>query len=74
ANGSLIIVGPSLNLVDVAEATTKDDAQKIEQWMKAGLIAPPSNEQARAWFESKTDLWAVVVRPWVFAQELKPEE
>ena len=69
ANGSLIIVSDELNLIDVAEATMQDDSKAISTWMEAGLIAPPTSEQARAWFEAKADLWAVVVKPWVFAQE-----
>lgn len=69
ANGTLMIVDTSLDLIDVAEATMQDDAPQMTQWIEAELVAPPSSEQARAWYEHRADLWAVVVKPWVFAQE-----
>ncbi len=74
ANGSLIIVNPALDLVDVAEAAKDNNAAQIKAWMDQELIAPPTIDQARGWFDLKAELWAVVVKPWVIAQEAVPDK
>lgn len=70
ANGSLIMVDKSLDLIKVAVAITNDDSAKMESWMAEKLVLNASDEMALSWHESQSLLWAVVVKPWVLVQEL----
>jgi hypothetical protein len=37
--------------------------------MENNQVALVSDAQALRWFESHTELWAVVVKPWILVQE-----
>ena len=69
AQGKVMQVDKSLDLVDVALAMQQDDLDQVRIWTKQNQIHPVSDEQARTWVESKSVLWTVVVKPWVFTQE-----
>lgn len=70
AAGSLLSVGHDLDLVEVAEAFTRDDSALVRSWMDKGQLGPASDREAADWSERDPDtLWAVVVRPWVLVQE-----
>jgi hypothetical protein len=71
AGGLVIVVGNDLDLVDVAARFAIDDKTAVAQWLDGGRIARASDEQAKAWLEANTLLWAVVARPWVLVQENK---
>jgi hypothetical protein len=72
AQGVLILVDSSLNLVETAVLFAEDQADEIFQLMDSKLVAYPSNDQARTWYGNKADLWSVVVAPYVLVQEQKP--
>jgi hypothetical protein len=69
ASGATIFIGPELDLVEVAYQIAKDNAAQVAAWMEDGLIARVTDEQAIAWYEADTIVWAVVARPYVLIQE-----
>lgn len=71
AAGNVVWVANSLDLVDVAVRISHDDKANISQWMQAGLLAKVSDEQAQNWLDTKAELWAVVVSPFVLVQQEK---
>ncbi len=74
AHGSVIRVGETLNLVEVAVQLGMDNTEQFQTWIEDGLIAPVSDSEAQAWFESNPSLWAVVAAPWVLVQAKLPPE
>jgi len=69
ARGSVISVDSSMNLVEVAVQLGMDNTARFEQWIGEAKVAPVSEEQALAWFETNRELWAVVAAPWVLVQQ-----
>jgi len=70
AAGNLVVVDRKLDLVHVAKSVADDDAQKIQEWMQAGSVAPVSDALAVDWQEANKELWAVVIKPWILVQEV----
>ena len=68
AGGSVIAVGASLDLVQVAVKLGMDDTDLFQQWIGEGMIAPVSEAQALEWYQTNQELWAVVAAPWVLVQ------
>lgn len=68
ARGSVVLVAPQLDLVEVAVQLGLDNTARFEQWIQAGDVAPVTDQQALAWYEAKQVLWAVVAAPWVLVQ------
>ena len=68
ANGSLLAVDNSLDLIKVAVEFAEDNADQLKDKIESGLICAPSNDQARAWYADNTNFWAVVVAPFVLVQ------
>lgn len=71
AQGNVVWVANSLDLVDVAVRISHDDKANITQWMNAGLIVKVNDQQAQAWLETNAELWASVVSPFILVQEQK---
>ena len=71
AQGKLILVSETLNLVDVGYSISLDDATKIIEWMEEGLLVKEFNNQAKAWHKEDAEVWSVVVHPWVLVQAIK---
>lgn len=71
AQGNVVWVANSLDLVEVAVRISHDDKDNIAQWMNAGLIARVNDQQAQSWHESNAELWASVVSPFILVQEQK---
>lgn len=73
--GALLLLAPELDLLDVAEATAKDDKQRVTAWLKSGVLYR-AGEADRARYEHESDevsevrFQFVVVQPWVLAQAL----
>ena len=72
AQGKLILVSETLNLVEVGYSISLDDATKIIAWMEEGLLVKEFNNQAKAWHNEDAEVWSVVVHPWVLVQANKP--
>lgn len=69
AAGSVITVAASLDLVDAAFAFSVDNKAQVADWLAAGTVQRTSAEQALQWYQGQTELWAVVISPWVLVQD-----
>ncbi|MEY4211649.1 MAG: hypothetical protein RLZ92_2030 [Pseudomonadota bacterium] len=68
AAGLAISVAAELDLVEVAFQVSADNKTQVEQWLQANLVAPVTDQQASDWYQNDSEVWAVVVRPWVLVQ------
>ena len=71
ARGSVLLVNNDQDLIEVAYCFADDKADLLKSLLENGCIAAPSDRQARLWFETKAQLWSVVVAPYVLVQERK---
>ncbi|MBK1886465.1 MULTISPECIES: DUF2288 domain-containing protein [Marinobacter] len=69
ARGQIVRVGQALDLLDVACELTADNRALFEQWLANGDVGDVSPDLARTWYDRNTELWAVVVAPWVLVQD-----
>ncbi|MEP3562957.1 MAG: DUF2288 domain-containing protein [Marinobacter sp.] len=69
ARGHVVRVEPDLDLLEVAAQLTADNKTQFEQWLASGSVGDVSPDLARAWYEKNSELWAVVVAPWVLVQD-----
>ncbi|MFK7814905.1 MAG: DUF2288 domain-containing protein [Gammaproteobacteria bacterium] len=69
AQGMLILVDKSLDLVEVGFAISSDDSKQVKQWMETNLLIRQFDPQAIEWEKDNTDLWTVVIRPWILVQD-----
>jgi hypothetical protein len=69
ASGTAVFVASTLDLVDVAYQLSIDNKNQVAQWMQNNQIALVSDQQALNWLESDTEVWAVVVKPWILVQK-----
>jgi len=69
AQGVVMNVDGSLNLLDVAVMFAEDSAEELQALVEAGQVQAPSNEQALQWYEHEAVLWSVVVAPFVLIQD-----
>ncbi len=72
AAGSVVSVSAGLDLVEVAFAFSADNKVQVADWLAAGSVGRTTEQQAQQWFDNNTELWAVVISPWVLVQD-KPE-
>ena len=69
AAGQAVCVDSSLDLLNVAEQITKDNATQIKMWMDAKLVDVVTDAQAKRWYDEDALVWAVVIKPWVLVQQ-----
>jgi len=69
ASGTAVFVASPLDLVDVAYQFSIDNKGQVAQWLQNNQVALVSDQQALNWLESDTDVWAVVVKPWILVQK-----
>jgi hypothetical protein len=69
AKGEVVWVSNELDLVEVSYQFSIDNKISVQNWLENQQIALVSDKQALCWFESNTELWAVVVKPWILVQE-----
>jgi hypothetical protein len=70
ARGVLVRIDPGLDLLAVARAFRDDEAARVESWLRTGVVARASDGDARRWTRKEPVFRAIVVAPWVLAQEL----
>ena len=70
ARGVVIDVSPDEDLLLIAEALVRDQADEIEQLHKGGRLHRATDADAIRWEKENTQFWAVVVAPWVLVQEI----
>lgn len=68
ARGHVVRVAPDLDLLEVAIELTRDNKAAFQQWMERDQVGEVSPDLARTWYDQNTELWAVVVAPWVLVQ------
>ena len=69
ARGHVVRVEPDLDLLDVAAELAADNTAQFQSWMADNRIGDVSPDRAQAWYDHNTELWAVVVAPWVLVQD-----
>ena len=74
AQGSVIWVDETLDMVEVAHSIAQDDSGTIKKWMDKNQVAQVSDEQAKNWLAKDTWLWSVVVRPLVLVQKIRDSQ
>lgn len=71
ARGVVIKVSPDLDLIEVAACFAEDNKEPIEVWLTSGELERAIDEDARRWHKEDPLFWAIVVAPWVLAQEIE---
>lgn len=69
ARGHVVKVSPELDLLDVAAELAADNTARFQQWMNNGQVGDVAPDLARHWYDENTELWAVVIAPWVLVQD-----
>lgn len=69
ARGALLLVAGTEDLIDVAQAVAQNDQEKVAAWLAAGQLSRADDHHAEDLLTRDPALWAVVVAPWVLAQE-----
>jgi hypothetical protein len=69
ARGNLLRVSADVDLVDAALEIANDNKTSIEKWMSEGYLAGVSNEEASLWAKGESNLWSVIVLPWILVQQ-----
>ena len=63
---AIILVHPSLNLVDVGCAIAEDKSNVVQNWISEQLVQKPSAEQLSKWNETPTHKFqTIIVQPFV---------
>lgn len=70
ARGVLVRVAADLDLVEVAACFVENRESMVSEWMASGQLARADDADARRWSAGPVEFWAVVVAPWVLAQEV----
>ncbi len=69
ARGALLLVDGTQDLIEVAQAVAQNEHAKVAAWLAAGLLSKVDDSRAEDLLTRDPELWAVVVAPWVLAQE-----
>lgn len=69
ARGALLLVEGRQDLIAVAEAVAQNDQARVAAWLEAGQLRRVDDDCAADLLQRDPQLWAVVVAPWVLAQE-----
>lgn len=68
AQGVVICVDESKDLVEVANEVALDNKTQVQEWINSGCLSQVSNTTAQHWVDQRSLVWAVVVAPWVLVQ------
>jgi len=71
ATGSVISVETGFDLIKVAIALHQDDTAQVKRWLVEGMVSEVSDQQAQAWYDQNSIVWALVLPPFVIVQEVK---
>lgn len=73
ARGCVVMVSNNLDLTEVGFQLTQDNRAQFQQWLDTGEVGTVADDDAHAWHQENTQLWALVVAPWVLVQN-RPEK
>jgi hypothetical protein len=63
---ALIVVSPSLDLIEVGEAIANDNAPLVQEWIREQLIHKPSVDELSTWNAQPTKKFStLIVQPFV---------
>ena len=68
--GSLFFVDPQLTLVEVGQAISKNQTEKVEGWLKYGDLLKIGNLHAEQWQKGGTEFEALVISPFVLCRPI----
>ncbi|MEM7304116.1 MAG: DUF2288 family protein, partial [Pseudomonadota bacterium] len=71
AQGKLILVCTSLDLVEVAYQLSIDNTDQTKDWIESKKLLRDFNVQAKAFSKGNCELWCVVVKPWILIQPIE---
>ncbi|MEC7816130.1 MAG: DUF2288 domain-containing protein [Pseudomonadota bacterium] len=74
ARGQVVRVAATLDLLEVAAELAADNKALFQQWLSDGRVGDVSPDLARQWYDRNTELWAVVIAPWVLVQDRTASE
>ncbi|BFM41249.1 DUF2288 domain-containing protein [Synechocystis sp. LKSZ1] len=67
---AVIIVDPSLDLIEVATAIAEDQVAPVQNWIQAGLLHKPSTADLSDWnHDLKKEFQTLIVQPFVLIQD-----
>lgn len=69
ARGRVLNVAVDIDLIEVAVALTEDNVDQFSLWTQSGQVQHLNDTTAKQWVADDSDLWAVVIAPWVIAQK-----
>jgi len=69
AQGKVLITDQDTDLVSIAELCANNQSDQIDKLINKRIINLVNDDQARKWIENDSQVWAVVVAPWVLVQE-----
>ncbi len=69
AAGKTLYLSAELDLVKVAYAFHEDHKEQVDAWIQQEKIISVSTAQAKYWIENESQVWAIVVKPWVLVQD-----
>jgi len=69
ARGQVVRVAADTDLLNVACELAGDNKAQFEHWLASGKVGDVAPDLARAWHQNNTELWAVVIAPWVLVQD-----
>ncbi len=68
--GSLFFVDLQLTLVEVGQAISKNQTEKVEGWLKSGDLVKIGNLHAEQWQKGGTEFEALVISPFVLCRPI----
>lgn len=67
---AVLVVAPSIQLLDCALAVATDDAAKVSAWLADATLRRATEDERAEWPADESRRWiAVVVRPFVLVQD-----
>ncbi|MEB3225996.1 MAG: DUF2288 domain-containing protein [Synechococcus sp.] len=75
ARDALIVVHPSLDLLQVGEAIALDNAPLVSRWLSGGLVRKPTREELERWHQTPPPKFfsSLIVQPYVLISGDMPE-
>ena len=67
-SGALLYVDASKSLLEVGDALSSDNAEKIKNWLQDGSLVKPCDAHVAYWKELDATFQAMIVRPFVLFQ------
>ena len=74
ARGAVVLVDGSLDLIECAELLVQDGSASVETLVAEGTLHRANDDDAISWHRDDSELWAVVVAPWVLVQEISTQK